>query len=94
MRTTMIPAKNAHFLILLRAASLLAISAIGLISPAYSTEDATSAEVLYKTYCSTCHEGNISKAPPLSMMAVFSPSAVLRTMNDGVMQSQAKALSP
>ena len=94
MRTTMIPAKNAHFLILRRAASLLAISAIGLISPVCSIEDAPSAEVLYKTYCSTCHEGNISKAPPLSMMAVFSPSAVLRTMNYVVMQSQAKALSP
>ena len=50
-------------------------------------------EALYQQHCSACHNGRVSKAPPLEMMATFSPSSVLRAMNEGVMQPQAKGLS-
>lgn len=50
-------------------------------------------ERLYQQYCSDCHNGRVSKAPPLEMMATFAPSSVLRAMTEGIMQSQASSLS-
>lgn len=50
-------------------------------------------EALYQQHCSACHNGRVSKAPPLEMMATFAPSSVLRAMNEGIMQPQAKDLS-
>ncbi len=55
--------------------------------------EAIDAEALFAAQCGTCHNGRVSKAPPVSMLANFSPSSVLRAMNQGVMQSQAKALT-
>lgn len=53
-----------------------------------------SGESLYQKNCAACHNGRVSKAPPLSMMATFSTSSVLRAMNEGIMQTQAAALKP
>jgi polyvinyl alcohol dehydrogenase (cytochrome) len=77
-----------------RSAALLAALSLGLYAPISALADAASPEALYKTHCAACHEGNVSKAPPLAMMSAFSPSAVLRAMNEGIMQSQAQALTP
>ena len=64
------------------------------IPMAFAAEPPISGQVLYDTHCAACHNGRVAKAPPLSMLATFSPRSVLRAMNDGVMQSQAKSLSP
>lgn len=61
--------------------------------PQANAQESMSGEALYEANCAACHNGRVSKAPPLSMMATFSPTSVLRAMNEGIMQSQAAALS-
>ena len=63
------------------------------MSMAFAAETPLSGQALYDTHCAACHNGRVAKAPPLSMLETFSPSSVLRAMNDGIMQSQAKSLS-
>lgn len=56
-------------------------------------ETQSQGEALYAQHCAACHNGRVSKAPPLAMLATFSTSSVLRAMNEGIMQTQASALS-
>ena len=53
---------------------------------------ATDGGALYQQHCALCHGGTVSKAPPLSLLQIMSPSSVYRAITSGVMQEQAAAL--
>ncbi len=48
---------------------------------------------LYATHCAACHNGQVPKAPHLNWLELMTPSAILTSMNDGIMRPQAAALS-
>jgi len=48
---------------------------------------------LFQQHCEACHGGKVSKAPPVSLLQIMSPSSVLRAMEHGVMQEQAAGLT-
>ena len=50
--------------------------------------------VLFAEHCAGCHSGSIPRAPHFITFNMMSSAAVLKAMNDGVMQQQAAALSP
>lgn len=56
-----------------------------------TTED--SAAELFEQHCLSCHGGEVSKAPQLSLLQIMSASSVLRAMDSGVMQAQSSKLS-
>ena len=48
---------------------------------------------LYADHCAHCHSGRVPKAPQTMWLEMMSPQAVLKAMNEGVMQPQAGLLS-
>jgi polyvinyl alcohol dehydrogenase (cytochrome) len=62
-------------------------------SPA-SGEGVKDGAALYATHCASCHDGTVSKAPPLTLLQIMTGSSVLRAMESGVMRSHAAAMSP
>lgn len=48
---------------------------------------------LYVQHCGQCHNGSVPKAPHFSWLEMMTPGAVLKSMNEGLMQSQSQALS-
>jgi len=49
---------------------------------------------LYTQHCESCHSGGVAKAPQRTMLEIMSPSSIVRSMQGGVMQAQAAAMSP
>lgn len=47
----------------------------------------------YQAACASCHEGQVTKAPHREMLGLLTPEAILGTMNHGLMQAQASAVS-
>ncbi len=70
-------------------------------SPEHSAETAAPPEALtsppgeanYLSACAQCHEGKVPKAPHKMFLQMMAPDAILAAMNEGIMQSQAAALS-
>lgn len=56
------------------------------------TEQAADGEALFASNCATCHNGRVSKAPPISLLQIMSSSSILQSLNNGVMQTQAAHL--
>jgi polyvinyl alcohol dehydrogenase (cytochrome) len=54
---------------------------------------ALTGEQLYAARCQKCHEGKVAKAPPHSLLSIMSASSVFNAIENGVMRSQAAALS-
>lgn len=48
---------------------------------------------LYADNCASCHEVNVARAPARNIMELLAPEAILASMDSGVMQQQASALS-
>ncbi len=49
---------------------------------------------LYDTACASCHEGAVKKAPHRDMIGLMPPEAILRSMEEGIMQEEAAGLTP
>jgi len=47
----------------------------------------------YQQYCAQCHEGGVPRAPHSVTFQLIGSAAVLKSMNDGVMQLQAEPLT-
>jgi polyvinyl alcohol dehydrogenase (cytochrome) len=72
---------------------LLSILCILAALPGWSSEPEADGAALYDTHCAQCHNGSVSKAPPLSLLQIMSASSVLRAIDSGVMQEQAAGMS-
>lgn len=48
---------------------------------------------LYQAHCQQCHDGTVPKAPHFSWLEMMTPATLLASLNDGIMQPQAAALS-
>ena len=49
---------------------------------------------IYETACASCHEGAVKKAPHRDMIGLMPPEAILRSMEEGIMQAEASGLTP
>ncbi len=47
----------------------------------------------YQQHCAQCHEGGVPRAPHSVVFQMMSPQEILKSMDEGVMQGQATALS-
>ena len=50
-------------------------------------------EALYEENCASCHDGGVHRGPNKSMVALMSANSIFKALTDGVMTSQAQALS-
>ena len=48
---------------------------------------------IYETACASCHEGAVKKAPHRDMIGLMPPEAILRSMEEGIMQVEASGLT-
>lgn len=68
-------------------------------TPEDSAEAATAANAVhpgaevYQTYCASCHDGAVAKAPRKDMIGLMTPGAIEATMTTGIMQPQAATLT-
>ena len=58
-----------------------------------ATEAPIDGMALYQKHCAACHEGKVPRAPHMITFSTLGAEAVLTAMNEGVMRSQASALS-
>ena len=58
-----------------------------------ATEAPIDPMALYQRHCAACHEGKVPRAPHMITFSTLGAEAVLTAMNEGVMRSQASALS-
>ena len=58
-----------------------------------ATETPIDGMALYQAHCAACHEGKVPRAPHLITFSMIGAEAILSAMNEGVMRSQASALS-
>jgi polyvinyl alcohol dehydrogenase (cytochrome) len=49
---------------------------------------------IYKTICSTCHEGAVPRAPHSVAFQMLGPRTILNALENGVMQAQGAGLTP
>ena len=49
---------------------------------------------IYDAACASCHEGAVKKAPHRDMIGLMPPEAILRSMEEGIMQAEASGLTP
>ncbi|MCY3641291.1 MAG: PQQ-binding-like beta-propeller repeat protein [Gammaproteobacteria bacterium] len=48
---------------------------------------------IYETACASCHEGAVKKAPHRDMIGLMPPEAILRSIEEGIMQVEASGLT-
>jgi polyvinyl alcohol dehydrogenase (cytochrome) len=48
---------------------------------------------LFSRICAACHENAVDRAPPQTILAMMSPSSIVRALTDGAMRSQGSTLS-
>ena len=58
-----------------------------------ATEVPSDGLALYQTHCAACHEGKVPRAPHFITFSMIGAEAILNAMTDGVMRTQASALS-
>ena len=51
-------------------------------------------EEIYQRACAACHEGGVKKAPHKMFLQMMPADSIHNSMNEGIMQMQAAALSP
>lgn len=65
-------------------------------APARAAEDPYAAQV-FKQHCASCHEAGATapgaRIPPVSVLKAMTPTAILKTLESGIMKSQAAVLS-
>ena len=49
---------------------------------------------IYEAACASCHEGAVKKAPHRDMIGLMPPEAILRSLEQGIMQEEASGLTP
>ena len=54
---------------------------------------AVSGEAVYQKHCSSCHEGNVPRAPHNIVFRMSPPERILEALDNGVMKGQGAALS-
>lgn len=57
------------------------------------TSPASSGEALFDENCASCHNGRVSKAPPITLLQIMSSSSILDSLEHGVMEAQSAHLS-
>ena len=62
-------------------------------TPAVAADEPRPPADLYKTYCSTCHEGGVPRAPHSINFPMIGPAAILGALESGVMRAQGSALT-
>ena len=62
-------------------------------SAAAAAAEPRPAAVLYQSYCSGCHEGQVPRAPHAVYFQTIGPKTILAALNGGAMQVQGAALS-
>lgn len=81
----------------LAAAWLISAAQALAATPADTAAAAASADAgaeVYAASCAGCHEGGVPKAPHRSMLQLMTADAILKSLDDGLMQAQAAALTP
>ncbi len=58
-----------------------------------SNEIRAAGQVVYDAHCATCHDPGLNRAPQREMLILMTPESIHRALTDGVMQSEAEALS-
>lgn len=53
---------------------------------------ADAGKAVYQSVCASCHEGQMPKAPHISMLQIMSPESIYRALTEGVMQDEAASL--
>ncbi|MEN3974564.1 PQQ-binding-like beta-propeller repeat protein [Emcibacter sp. SYSU 3D8] len=53
---------------------------------------ADAGKAVYLSLCANCHDGQVPKAPHISMLQIMSPESIYRAMTVGVMQDEAASL--
>jgi polyvinyl alcohol dehydrogenase (cytochrome) len=48
---------------------------------------------LFRSNCARCHESAVERAPPQAVLALMSPSSIVRALTEGAMRSQGNGLS-
>lgn len=76
------------------AQTLSSVDEFQATSGEFGPRDQMPGAALYGRHCVSCHNGSVPKAPQTMWLEMMSPVAVLKALNQGVMQSQAAALSP
>jgi polyvinyl alcohol dehydrogenase (cytochrome) len=64
-----------------------------LATAANATADQSMGERAYLEHCAQCHEGGVPKAPHKMFLEMMAPDAIHASITDGIMKSQAEALS-
>ncbi len=55
---------------------------------------ANTAASLYQNHCAACHDQPFYKAPSRTILSALGPDRILKSMNEGVMKTQAAAIEP
>ncbi len=76
------------------AQTLSSVDEFQATSGEFGPRDQMPGAALYSRHCVSCHNGSVPKAPQTMWLEMMSPVAILKALNQGVMQSQAAALSP
>jgi polyvinyl alcohol dehydrogenase (cytochrome) len=84
--------KSRTLVAILVVASMSACTKDAALEPVVVTP--TDGKKLYDEYCSSCHEGQIPKAPHRDWLAKMAPDAVVRALTVGSMQRAAENLEP
>src|SRR5262245_58711907 len=74
---------------------LLAVSVL-IYAPMPALADDPYAAQLFAQHCASCHEagaGGAARIPPVSQLKLMTPTAILKTLETGVMRTQAAVLS-
>ncbi len=71
----------------------LAVPALVLGADTSTQPEQRPAEALYQQYCVACHSGGVPRAPHMVVFQMMGPEAILKSMQDGVMQAQAAPLT-
>jgi cytochrome c5 len=79
--------KSRTLVAILVVASMSACTKDAALEPVVVTP--TDGKKLYDEYCSSCHEGQIPKAPHRDWLAKMAPDAVVRALTVGSMQRAA-----
>ncbi len=76
------------------AQTLSSVDEFQATSGEFGPRDQMPGAALYGKHCVSCHNGSVPKAPQTMWLEMMSPVAILKALNEGVMQPQAAALSP
>jgi polyvinyl alcohol dehydrogenase (cytochrome) len=59
----------------------------------FGPRDQMPGAVVYAEHCAACHNGGVPKAPHMTWLEMMSPRAIVRSLENGLMQAQGVALT-